>query len=253
MPFADLRYLIGEIFYGGHITDPWDRVTCNTYLEVLFNEELMASTLLAPKLRSPEPNETDFKEYAMFIDKGLPSESPLLFGLHPNAEISSLSAQTDATFGTIAKLSGGGGGGGSGGGGASVRSIAEKLFEAVPKALDMIDINERAKPRLRMEGSPYVTTTLTTTATTLTTTTTTHFLTPRLSQVHRRGVPGGHPAECPPRGRVHVALGHRQVLCRHAQRHSANGGLHGRPRCGRGARSEHLLLLQLGEARVAVA
>ena len=33
IPWDDLRYLFGEIFYGGHITDNYDRVLCSTYLE----------------------------------------------------------------------------------------------------------------------------------------------------------------------------------------------------------------------------
>ena len=33
VPWEDLRYLFGEIMYGGHITDDWDRVLCRTYLE----------------------------------------------------------------------------------------------------------------------------------------------------------------------------------------------------------------------------
>ena len=33
VPWTDLRYLFGEIMYGGHITDDWDRRLCRTYLE----------------------------------------------------------------------------------------------------------------------------------------------------------------------------------------------------------------------------
>ena len=33
-PWEDLRYIFGEIMYGGHITDPWDRLTNSTYLDV---------------------------------------------------------------------------------------------------------------------------------------------------------------------------------------------------------------------------
>ena len=35
----DLRYLFGEIMYGGHITDDWDRRLCKTYLEEYMKPE----------------------------------------------------------------------------------------------------------------------------------------------------------------------------------------------------------------------
>ena len=41
VPYADLQYLLGEVMYGGHITDNWDRRTNNTYLLVLIRPEIM--------------------------------------------------------------------------------------------------------------------------------------------------------------------------------------------------------------------
>ena len=41
VPWEDLRYIFGEIMYGGHITDAWDRRTCNTYLEVFLSPHLL--------------------------------------------------------------------------------------------------------------------------------------------------------------------------------------------------------------------
>lgn len=32
VPWDDLKYIFGEIMYGGHIIDPRDRLVCNTYL-----------------------------------------------------------------------------------------------------------------------------------------------------------------------------------------------------------------------------
>jgi len=35
IPWDDLRYIFGEIMYGGHIVDDWDRRFCSAYLENL--------------------------------------------------------------------------------------------------------------------------------------------------------------------------------------------------------------------------
>lgn len=60
MPWDDLRYLFGEIMYGGHITDDWDRRLCRTYLaEYIRAEMLEGEILLAPGFQIP-PN-LDYK------------------------------------------------------------------------------------------------------------------------------------------------------------------------------------------------
>ena len=41
VPWEDLRYLFGEIMYGGHITDDWDRRLCRTYLEVYMHSDMV--------------------------------------------------------------------------------------------------------------------------------------------------------------------------------------------------------------------
>ena len=49
VPWTDLRYLFGEIMYGGHITDDWDRRLCKTYLEEYMKPEMLEGELiLAP-------------------------------------------------------------------------------------------------------------------------------------------------------------------------------------------------------------
>lgn len=60
VPWDDLRYLFGEIMYGGHITDDWDRRLCRTYLaEYIRVEMLEGEVLLAPGFQIP-PN-LDYK------------------------------------------------------------------------------------------------------------------------------------------------------------------------------------------------
>jgi len=45
VPWEDLRYLFGEIMYGGHITDDWDRRLCRTYLEEYMNVSMVCISI----------------------------------------------------------------------------------------------------------------------------------------------------------------------------------------------------------------
>lgn len=62
VPYDDLRYLVGEIMYGGHITDDWDRRLCRTYLEEFIKPEMLEGELcLAPGF--PLPGIMDYNGY----------------------------------------------------------------------------------------------------------------------------------------------------------------------------------------------
>lgn len=62
VPFDDLRYLFGEIMYGGHITDDWDRRLCRMYLEEFIKPDMMEGELhLAPGF--PLPGNMDYNSY----------------------------------------------------------------------------------------------------------------------------------------------------------------------------------------------
>ncbi|KAB1266021.1 Dynein heavy chain 17; axonemal [Camelus dromedarius] len=103
VPWDDLRYLFGEIMYGGHITDDWDRRLCRTYLaEYVRAEMLEGEILLAPGFQIP-PN-LDYKGYHEYIDENLPPESPYLYGLHPNAEIGFLTVTSEKLFRTVLEM-----------------------------------------------------------------------------------------------------------------------------------------------------
>ena len=85
-----MRYLYGEIIYGGHITDNWDRITNNTYLKTLIKPELLAGYNLSKNFKSPDSSKFNYDAYMKYIIEKLPQESPILFDLHPNAKISYL-------------------------------------------------------------------------------------------------------------------------------------------------------------------
>lgn len=90
--------------YGGHITDDWDRRLCRNYLETYLNPSMFEGDLqLAPDFPLPPP--LDYKAYHNYIDDKLPSESPKLYGLHPNAEIDFLSQTSEKLFRTLIEIS----------------------------------------------------------------------------------------------------------------------------------------------------
>ncbi|KAG5306381.1 DYHC protein, partial [Pseudoatta argentina] len=100
VPWENLRYLFGEIMYGGHITDDWDKRLCRTYLLEYLQPELIEGELyLAPGFLVP-PN-TDYMGYHQYVEDYLPPESPTLYGLHPNAEIGFLTNTAESLFKTI--------------------------------------------------------------------------------------------------------------------------------------------------------
>ncbi|XP_064146127.1 dynein axonemal heavy chain 11 isoform X3 [Loxodonta africana] len=103
VPWEDLRYLFGEIMYGGHITDDWDRKLCRVYLEEFMNPSLVEDELLlAPGFAAP-PN-LDYSGYHQYIEEMLPPESPALYGLHPNAEIEFLTVTSNTLFRTLLEM-----------------------------------------------------------------------------------------------------------------------------------------------------
>ena len=153
VPYADLQYLYGEVMYGGHITDNWDRRTNSTYLVVLIKPKIMEgmNMTLAPGFKSPNPEKYDREAYMTYVEEKLPIETPAMFGLHANAEIGYLTNFGEKLFNTIQACSGGSGGGGGAKKDAEVKVLIEKFLGELPPAYNMIDIQSRLKDR-----SPYV-------------------------------------------------------------------------------------------------
>jgi len=145
VPWPDLRYIFGEIMYGGHITDPWDRRVNNTYLTVLITPELLVGGNLAPGFKSPDSSKLEYSHYTKYIEDRFPPEIPQMFGLHPNAEIGFLTNQGISIFKTISEITGGGGGGG-GGDISAAGAVISSYLGAMPGNLDMIEIRSRLKP-----------------------------------------------------------------------------------------------------------
>ncbi|KAM3866414.1 LOW QUALITY PROTEIN: dynein axonemal heavy chain 11 [Diretmus argenteus] len=153
VPWEDLRYLFGEIMYGGHITDDWDRRLCRTYLEEYMQPNQFDRKLsLAPGF--VVPSNLDYKGYHGFIDEMLPHESPVHYGLHPNAEIEFLTVTSDNLFRTLLELQSPDAVTGEGASQTldeKVKAILDEVLEKLPEEYNMSDITSKTAER-----SPYI-------------------------------------------------------------------------------------------------
>ena len=150
IPWDDLRYLFGEIFYGGHITDNYDRALCTAYLLAYVRVELLEGINMFPGFASPPT--LNYKGYLEYIEESLERETPIAYGLHPNAEINFMTQQAATLFSDIANLSPKGGGGGEGGMTQSekVKLVLDDILERLPDLFPMLEIMERVE-----EVTPY--------------------------------------------------------------------------------------------------
>ncbi|KAL0208847.1 hypothetical protein P9112_011434 [Eukaryota sp. TZLM1-RC] len=143
IPWADIKYIFGEIMYGGHISDDWDRTLCQTYLEVLMKEDLFEEMLLAPGF--PAPPASSYEFYVDYLNQ-MPAETPELFGLHANAEIRYLTELTNNLFDTILELQPRQALSASGiSREDKVKEVLEDILEKLPPEFDMVDLYGRVE------------------------------------------------------------------------------------------------------------
>ena len=137
IPWDDLRYIFGEIMYGGHIVDDWDRILCAAYLNSIMGDHLLDEGELFPfiegrpiSFKCPPPY--PYEKYIEHIETECPPETPLAFGMHPNAEIDFRTKQCQELFMTLQEIQPRGGGAGSGGG----VTVQEKIQEFMHRVSD---------------------------------------------------------------------------------------------------------------------
>jgi dynein heavy chain len=144
IPWSDLQYIFGEIMYGGHIVNDFDRLVCRTYLAHFLRDELLDEMGLFPYTEAAKqpfhaPAATSYERYVAHIDK-LSDETPAAFGLHPNAEIEFRTREGTTLCGALLDLEQAGGGGGGGGGedddGDSPQHAAAAVLADISDTLD---------------------------------------------------------------------------------------------------------------------
>ncbi|CAG9462750.1 unnamed protein product [Pedinophyceae sp. YPF-701] len=143
VPWDDLRYVIGEIMYGGHIVEDWDRRLANAYLFRYFNDDLVEGTEMFPGFPTP-PNTAPHKEVTAYIEDSMPAESPIGFGLHPNAEIGFKLREGETFCASLLNLQPRDASGDAGMSDEErAKQVLDDLMERLPDYFDMEDIRGR--------------------------------------------------------------------------------------------------------------
>eukprot|EP01002_Notosolenus_urceolatus_P015217 NODE_753_length_1810_cov_24.956843_g613_i0.p1 GENE.NODE_753_length_1810_cov_24.956843_g613_i0~~NODE_753_length_1810_cov_24.956843_g613_i0.p1 ORF type:complete len:547 (-),score=214.31 NODE_753_length_1810_cov_24.956843_g613_i0:169-1809(-) len=141
IPWEDLRYMFGEIMYGGHITDDWDRTLCTTYLAQYVRPETLENLDLCPGFQVPGP--MVHKGYIDYIEQQAPAESPILYGLHPNSEINFRTQQGETLFRTLMELQPRSATGGEANQEEKLRMLLDDLLKDLPDDHNLMEIAER--------------------------------------------------------------------------------------------------------------
>lgn len=93
IPWNSLKYLIGEVMYGGRVIDSYDRRVSKVYVDEYFGDFVFDAFQPFHFYRDEQvdyfvPPAGDRSAYLEFIEHLPLVNSPEVFGLHPNAEIS---------------------------------------------------------------------------------------------------------------------------------------------------------------------
>ena len=98
--WSTVRYMLGEVQYGGRVTDDYDKRLLNTFAKVWFCEEMFGEEFCFYKgyiiMKYKMQN-----DYVDSIEKMDNIDPPQAYGLHPNADITYQSNTTQSILDTI--------------------------------------------------------------------------------------------------------------------------------------------------------
>eukprot|EP00026_Physarum_polycephalum_P004321 Phypoly_transcript_04339.p1 GENE.Phypoly_transcript_04339~~Phypoly_transcript_04339.p1 ORF type:complete len:714 (+),score=117.94 Phypoly_transcript_04339:77-2143(+) len=105
IPWDALRYLTGEISYGGRVTDEWDRRCLKSVLNNFYTQAMLDDTYkISESGTYYAPPEGSLSQYKQYIEQLPYTDKPEVFGLHENANITYQAQETDRFTSTILSI-----------------------------------------------------------------------------------------------------------------------------------------------------
>ncbi|XP_051777061.1 dynein axonemal heavy chain 1 [Erpetoichthys calabaricus] len=139
IPYKVLKYTAGEINYGGRVTDDWDRRCILNILEDFYNPDVLMEEHIYSESGIYRQINTalDINGYLEYI-KNLPiNDTPEVFGLHDNANITFAQNETFALLNAVIRLQPRTSAAGGKAREEIVEDIVADILEKVPKPIDV--------------------------------------------------------------------------------------------------------------------
>lgn len=154
--FKAIVYMVCDVQYGGRITDDLDREMFCTYGNMWFTESIFAPNYnFNPQFTEFKYEIQDQQEHQKFLDyiSSMPAkDSPVIFGLHPNADLTFRMKESIEMINTLVDTQPKDGGGS--GGKSKEEEVRDKLEKDLLPTLPNDFIEAEVKDRLRVMKGP---------------------------------------------------------------------------------------------------
>ncbi|MBN3325639.1 DYH1B protein, partial [Atractosteus spatula] len=106
VPWPALRYLTGEVVYGGRVTDPWDRRCLLSILHNFYKPSVLQQghTYSSDGVYRPISGEPSLSDCRVYIESLSDKDAPGVFGMDRNAENFFLQSQAQQLVNTIISM-----------------------------------------------------------------------------------------------------------------------------------------------------